>query len=121
MKKAVYERCKELVLSRYESMEDLNADLMACGVWRMAQGEPRPTTYQMALQLIQSGAFDCYCQQALQSLRYIYQDGWDASRYLKKNGDFRWRGGECYAWTIYKNTLATCINRMMEEEEENAY
>ena len=67
--------------------------------------------------MCQYGLFDVYYSDVLGTLKNIYGDKYDESKYLTKNGDIRWKNGEAYCWKVYKAKIAKAIEIMLREGE----
>lgn len=62
--------------------------------------------------MCQYGLFDVYYFDILETLKNIYGDEYDESKYLTKNGGLRWKNGEVYCWKVYKAKIAKTIEIM---------
>lgn len=67
--------------------------------------------------MCQWGVFNCYHDQCLDTLKEVYGDEFDESRYLTKKGDWRWKNNEAYVWTVYKAKICKAIEMMIKKGE----
>ena len=95
MKNTTFKKVKEYILD-FTSIEDLKADLKNCTPVEMVRG----------------WSFACYNSQALEALRGFYGSDFDESRYINKDWSWKYKNGECYAWTIYTHNVAMAIEKM---------
>lgn len=93
--------------------EDLKANIEQYRTLRESNG----TVWGAAQTMVQWGCFDCYFSQVLDTLKYVYGDDYDESKYLTKKGELRYKNGECYCWTIYKAKIARTIEIMLRKGE----
>lgn len=106
MKLAEYEKFKEHILGSMD-IEDLKANLEIIAKICVCD-----STYQRAKQLVQDGAFECYYDGVIDVLKTVYGDDFKEDVYFTKSGDYRFKNGECYAWTVYKHKVALTIETM---------
>ena len=67
--------------------------------------------------MCQYGLFDVYYSQCLETLKYIYGEDFDKSRYITKDGGWKFKNNEAYIWTIYKAKIAKTIEMMYKKGE----
>ncbi len=112
MKIAEYKAIKAHILN-YMTAEELAENIEQYKTNRESNG----TTWGAVQTMAQYGCFAVYYSQVLDALKEIYGDEFKESTYLTKSGELRYKGGECYAWTIYKAKLAKACE-MMEKKGE---
>jgi len=66
--------------------------------------------------MCQYGIFDVYYDQCLETLKEIYGDEFDESRYITKGRQWRFKGREAYIWTIYKAKITKTIELMYKKQ-----
>lgn len=69
--------------------------------------------------MCQWGVFDCYYDQCLETLKWVYGDEFDENKYITKNRQWRWKNDEAYIWTVYKAKIAKAIEMMIQKGEIN--
>ena len=62
--------------------------------------------------MVQDGCFDCYYDSVISTLKAVYGDDFKEDVYFTKDGSYRWKNDECYAWTVYKHKVALTIETM---------
>lgn len=67
--------------------------------------------------MCQFGVFDVYYSDVLDTLRDVYGDEFDESRYITKDRQWRWKNNEAYIWTVYKAKIAKTIEIMEKKGE----
>lgn len=67
--------------------------------------------------MCQSRLFDVCCSDCLKTLKWVYGDEFDESKYITKNGDWRLKNNERYIWVIYKAKIAKAIEIMEKKGE----
>lgn len=67
--------------------------------------------------MCQYGLFDVYYDQVLDTLKEVYGDKFDESKYITKNRQWRWKNNEAYIWTVYKAKIAKTIETMVKKGE----
>lgn len=97
----------------YMTTEELAENIKHYKTLRESNG----TTWGAVQTMAQFGCFAVYYSQVLEALAEIYGEDFDESRYYTKSGELRFKGGECYAWTIYKAKIAKACE-MMEKKGE---
>lgn len=114
MTKLEYEKFKEHVLGFYESPKELKEevehyknDLYECG----------GTVFGAVEKMCQYGCFDVYHSDCLETLKEVYGDDFDESKYLTKDGAWRYKNNEAYVWTVYKAKVARAIYEMYKKGE----
>lgn len=75
------------------------------------------TTWGAAQTMCQYGVFDIYCDQVMETLEKIYGDDFKESKYITKDGEYRYKNNEAYCWTIYKAKIARTIEIMEKKGE----
>ena len=98
MKKQVFENVKNYVLDTM-SIDEIKS---------------YKSKWYYPIQLVQDGFFSCYYSQALEDLETFYWENFDKTRYFTKKWDLKYKNGEVYARTIYKNMLAYVMNKMID-------
>ena len=75
-------------------------------------------TLRGALNLMcEYGCFDRSYDQAMDTLKKIYGDKFDESKYITKNKLWKIKNKEVYIWTVYKAKLARTIEIMEKKGE----
>lgn len=77
--------------------------------------ESKGTLWGAVDTMCQYGLFDCYYSQCLNTLKEVYGDEFDESKYITKDGQWRWRNGDAYIWTVYKSKICKTIEMMKEK------
>lgn len=103
-----------IALDRYADEDDpketMKHDMEACATpTSLALGY-----YWAAKELVQNGAFACYYSQAEATLKDIYGESYDATRYYNKDGSLKYKNGQAYLWTIYVHKMAQAISKLYE-------
>ena len=63
--------------------------------------------------MCQFGVFDVYYEDVMETLKNVYGDKFDESKYLTKDRQsYRFKNNEAYCWTVYKAKLAKTIEIM---------
>lgn len=113
MKKVEFEKFVEHILGHFDGKEE---DLKSC-IERYKEDRDSGGTLNGAIDLMcQYGVFDVYYDDVEETLRDIYGEDYDSSKYFNKDGSWKFRNGENYIWTIYKSKITTTINKMIEKE-----
>lgn len=94
------------------------------GILEDAKAGERPSdsNYQKALHWVESGGAGVSYYDAYRDLKEIYGDNFKPETYLTKggdedNGDWKYRDGEPYVWTIYKAKLAKVVADEMDKRD----
>lgn len=93
-----------------ESLDNLIASAEAAGV-------PGDSNFRKAQRLVEGGLFGVYYDDAFNGLKEIYGDDFNPDIYLNKDGSYKYKDGEPYVWTIYKNKLAMALSREMDARD----
>lgn len=113
MKKLEFEKLKEHILEHMESVEKLYSTIENYKKLPESEGNFWKTIDTMC----QYGLFDVYHNQCLETLKEVYGDKFDESRYITKDRQWREKGGETYIWTAYKAKIAKTIELMKKNGE----
>lgn len=106
MKIQEYKKLKSIILSYIDDVPSMIENIKAHG--QGIQG------------WIQAGALACYYSTCDEELREVYGDDFKESVYYTKDGDYRWKNGEAYIWTVYKWKMGQAIEKLIKEwENEN--
>lgn len=108
-------------------LEDYEPDRGFEGILEDAKavGYPNDTNYQKALRWVEGGGAGISYYDAYRDLKEIYGDNFKPETYLTKggdedNGDWKYKDGEPYVWTIYKAKLAKAIADEMDKRENTS-
>ena len=66
------------------------------------------------LKLVEDGFFSVYYYQVLEDLETFYWENFDKTRYFTKKWELKYKNGEVYARTIYKNMLAYTMEKLIK-------
>lgn len=114
MKKIEYEKFREHVLAH---MDDNPKKLKDTIEDYLELRESKGTLWGAVDTMCQWGLFDCYYDQCLESLKEVYGDEFDESKYFTKDRQLRWRKNEAYVWTVYKAKIYKTIEMMIKKGE----
>lgn len=115
MRKLEYEKFKEHILEYYESPKELLKEIRH---YQATIPEASGGTIFIAIDaMCQYGCFDVYYRQVLDTLKDVYGDEYDESKYLTKNGEIRFKNNAAYCWTVYKAKIARTIYEMYKKGE----
>lgn len=109
MRKAEFLRVKEHILSFYDS-DDYEKDFIL-----LHYNSKIENAFDFGRRLAREGWFLEYFEDAENFLRELYGENFDEKIYRTKNGEFRYKNGEVYVWTVYANKIAKAIEKMIEE------
>ena len=114
MKKIEYEKFKQHILSHEDDnpkrlKEDLDRYLLL--------PESNGTLWGAVNTMCQYGCFDVYYRQVMDTLKEIYSDEFNESKYMTKDGQFRLKNNEAYCWVVYKAKVAKAIEMMIKNGE----
>ena len=73
--------------------------------------------YQAADTMCQYGCFDVYFNDCLETLKEVYGDNFDESKYITKDGQWRYKNNEAYVWVVYKAKIDRTIYEMYKKGE----
>lgn len=107
-----YRKFREHILDHME-LDDLKDNLKRYKERYEANG----TLWGAVETMCQDGCFDVYYGQVLDTLKDVYGEKYDESKYLTKDGDIRFKNNTAYCWTIYKAKLAKTIENMEKNGE----
>ena len=113
MKKIEYERFKEHILDYFPDTKELKNEIERYKTIPDSHG----TLWGAVDTMCQYGLFDVYYGQCLDTLKEVYGDEFDESRYFTKKGDWRWQKNTCYLWTVYKAKICKTIEMMIKKGE----
>lgn len=81
-----------------------------------AAGLPGDSNYQKAVRWVEGGGAAVYYDDVYEDLKSIYGEKFKESTYKTKSGDWKYKDGEPYVWTIYKAKLAKAIADELDKE-----
>ncbi len=114
MKKLEFEKFREHVLGHMDDdLENLEKTIKQYKDLRESNG----TLYGAIDTMCQYGLFDVYFSDCLETLKWVYGDEFDESRYITKDREWRYKKGENYLWTVYKWKIASTIKMMIKKGE----
>ena len=67
--------------------------------------------------MCQHELFDIHYEQVLNTLRDVYGNDFDESKYVTKDREYRYKNGEVYCWKTYKAKIAKTIELMEKKGE----
>lgn len=114
MTKLEYEKFKEHVLGFFESPEELRDEITH---YQVTIPEAGGSLFNAVDTMCQYGCFDIYFSDCLETLKDVYGDDFDESKYLTKDGQWRYKNNEAYVWTVYKAKVARTIYEMYKKGE----
>jgi len=79
--------------------------------------ESKGTLWGAVDTMCQYGLFDVYYDQCLETLKNVYGDEFDESKYITKDRQWRWKNNDAYIWTVYKAKIAKTIEKMIKEKD----
>lgn len=82
-----------------------------------AGGLPGESNYQKALKSVEAGNFGISYDDCYRDLKSIYGKQFKESTYLTKSGEYKYKDGEPYVWTIYKAKIAKALADEMDKED----
>lgn len=111
MTKLEYEKFKEHILEHFDDAKTFKEEL-DCYI-----KEAKGNIYQAAYIMCQYGCFDIYYNDCLETLKDVYGDDFDESKYITKDEAWRYKNNEAYIWTVYKAKIARAIDMMYKKGE----
>lgn len=78
-----------------------------------AVGRPDDTYFTKGQKLVEGGDFAITPQDAFDDLKSIYGDSFKPETYLNKDGSWKYKNGEPYVWTTYKNKIGMMLDKEM--------
>ena len=116
MKKLEFEKYREHILNHMDGdIQKLSETIKQYKTLRESNG----TLYGAVDTMCQYGLFDIYFSDCLETLKWVYGDEFDESKYITKNREWRWKNDENYLWTVYKAKIAKAIEIMVKKGEIN--
>lgn len=108
-RKAEQEAYKDLIKDSYDErgIEGAIEDAHAAGL-------DNDSNFRKAQKLVEGGSLGVSINDAYEGLKSIYGDDFKESTYLNKDGSWKYKDGEPYVWTIYKNKLAMALSKEMD-------
>lgn len=88
-----------------------------------AGADPREdfSSFAKARRLVENGNFGVSYDDAFNDLKSIYGDDFNPDIYLNKDGSYKYKNGEPYVWTVYKNKLAMNMANKMDAMDAGTY
>lgn len=109
MRKAEFSKIKNHILDFFDGdFEELKKQFEVCL-------KQEKNAYKVGEEMVSHGLFEVYFEDAEKFLRELYGENFDEKIYKTKNGEFRYKNGEVYVWTIYANKIAKAIEKMIKE------
>ena len=108
-----YRKYRQHILDHVESLEVLSAELKSY----KKIPKTHSITWLAAQTMVMYGCFDVYYNQVMDTLKDVYGDKFDESKYLTKDRQYRFKNNEAYCWTIYKAKIARTIEIMEKKGE----
>lgn len=75
----------------------------------------RENAFEFGRRLVREGWFLSYFEDVENFLKKLYGEEYDEKIYKTKNGEFRYKNGEVYVWTVYTNKIAKVIEKIIKE------
>lgn len=85
-----------------------------------AVGNPEDTYFTRGQKLVEGGDFAITPQDAFDDLKSIYGDSFKPETYLNKDGSWKYKNGEPYVWTTYKNKIGMMLDQEMRARNAQA-
>ena len=82
-----------------------------------AVGMPDDTYFTKGQKLVEGGDFAITPQDAFDDLKSIYGDSFKPETYLNKDGSWKYKNGEPYVWTTYKNKIGMMLDKEMRARD----
>ena len=82
-----------------------------------AAGYPDDSNFRKALRAIEGGDYAISYDDAFNELKDVYGDSFNPDVYLNKDGSYKYKNGEPYVWTVYKNKLAMALGNELDARE----
>lgn len=79
-----------------------------------AAGLANDTNFQRAQKYVEGGSMAITPEDAFNDLKSVYGDSFKESTYKNKDGSWKYRNGEPYVWTTYKNKIAMNLSKAMD-------
>lgn len=114
MKKAEFEKYRKHILDYMDG--DTHKLAKTIEIYKDLR-ESHGTLWGAVDTMCQYGLFDVYYNDCLETLKWVYGDEFDESKYITKEGEWRWKNNECYVWAIYKAKIAKAIEMMGKNGE----
>ena len=93
----------------------LDADELADILYGYLHKDENRTLWGGVEMMCKEGYFNKTYGQVLDTLKYIYGDKYDESKYLTENGGIRVKNGVAYCWIVYKAKIAKTIEIMIKK------
>lgn len=106
MQKAEFLKIENHILDFFDGDEKL---LLEC------YNPKTENAFEFGRRLVNHGFFGVYFEDAEDFLKELYGENFDEKIYKTKNGEFRYKNGEVYVWTVYTNKIAKVIEKMIKE------
>lgn len=114
MKNIEYRKFREHILDHMDGgIEELKKTIEDYKELRESNG----TLWGAVDTMCQYGLFDVYYDQVLDTLKEVYGDEFDESKYITKDRQWRWKNNDAYIWTAYKAKIAKTIEIMIKKGE----
>ena len=93
------------------------------GALRDAQAAawPGDSNFRKAQRLVEGGSLGVSIDDAFNGLKSIYGDDFNPNVYLNKDGSYKYKNGEPYVWTIYKNKIAMNLANKLDAMDAGTY
>jgi hypothetical protein len=82
-----------------------------------AAGYPDDSNFRKALRAVEGGDYAISYDDAFNELKDVYGDSFNPDVYLNKDGSYKYKNGEPYVWTVYKNKLAMALGNELDARE----
>ncbi len=107
-----YNKFREHILDHMESIERLREELS-----NYEKLSSDGTLWNAIDTMCQNGCFDVYYSDCFETLKDVYSDKFDGSKYITKDGHWRWKNNNTYIWTVYKAKITKTIEIMRKKGE----
>ena len=86
-----------------------------------AAAYPGDSNFRKAQRLVEGGSLGVSIDDAFEGLKSVYGDDFNPDIYLNKDGSYKYKDGEPYVWTIYKNKIAMNLANKIDAMDAGTY
>lgn len=86
-----------------------------------AAAYPGDSNFRKAQRLVEGGSLGVSIDDAFNGLKSVYGDDFNLDIYLNKDGSYKYKNGEPYVWTVYKNKLAMNLANKLDAMDAGNY
>lgn len=113
-RKAEAESYKDLIKEYYD---EERGGLQGAIEDARAAGLPNDTNFRKAQRLVEGGSLGITPEDAFKELKDVYGDNFKESTYINKDGSWKYKNGEPYVWTTYKNKIGMMLDKEMRARD----